>query len=1277
MACKWTINISEDASGKKTLDRNGTKTIESLLYNNIYKTFKSEKKASLLYNKIINIAGDFIQMNGDPYKGIYDEENNPEGYMGSVDVNGEPTIKAALIYYELDRFMREPQNIGEKNPLSKKMAILKTAINSIELQLNSFKKVKGQERMGENLRELKDRLLLELRDKREERGLVRYAQSALDQTKKALELLKELYKNKKDATAIKKTKLTARQLQGLYEYAMSFRNIDDIIIQAEKGYITMEAETLENLKETAKLRDIIEDEYKKISIEFIKDKFAPTNTQAKALFKLNTERKYKEENGIEKGESISEYDKRVKDFVNEATKQAEETGLLLEQAETMLEEQLNSVKGDIDIVQRWMLNAAETDDFILKTVAQEVNSQSDRARLEFQNKAEELHEYWEKLVAYQKEKGVKIKNPLDLYHLILEKQPDGTPTRSYVSQYYSGFYVDMDKHYQISRDLMSEKGESAGRKYWADWKKKYVRVNTEAKKYKTSGGEKAVQKRVQLLAQVVQLDKLIEQLDPESKDYQKKLSDLTDARMKTNQEARKIKTQIDRKLDKLGMRYYIPSASIKSEFLNPQWTELMKLGKEDKNNPIYKFYIKVLETKRISDSRVPESYQLNYKMGGIRKTFWEKAATVKTFTDIWYKVFKPEIKETFSITEEDIELGDVDAKIEEKNKTKEEVVSVNANMEERQFIPLHFRGDPKEQQSYEVMSNLLATYYTATNYHFLNGLLPYIEMLKYHLKERKTTKTRGFKELLARGLTGDPRVSQRGEYSNAYAAFTDYIEQRIYGVQKVDPGWEVGSISFLKGVNAWMTYVGLVTLGGNYLSAKANWNLAQALTWMEGLGSEFYTTKNVAMGEKKYAMDLGNIMNDVGQVRPKSKTNLLGEIFDPLNDFNFRKYNYADNSRWKRLANLSSAHFLNNMAEHNVQNLTMYSILDGTKVMNSKGKYITKAGEETEDINKAMSLDESYTKDNGKLLLNPDVKYIYSPVFGKLKYYVETFSEASRPGDPTPAPIDHRINAQIKLTNAMQQINYDLHGAYSLRNSPPFQRLIIGALALMLRKFLAPSLLRRFGGGAAYLYNKSLSLKGEDKSKYESTKRFRVGTESYTEGMYITSLRTIPNLLKALFADITRMQTDLQRTEWSQLSKTERANIIRTVSELGFGIVMLVFGTIFRGAASDDDDNKYLYYLSFQTNRLYTELFAYVSITEMMRILQSPMATITMVERLKDFIFQLSSDVLWRGGEFEEYQSGKRAGQYKVKKRVMDLVPFWKHGTRHEYLGDIVNYYYK
>ena len=1277
-ACRFRVKVKK-VNGKKRLDPNGTE-VDSILYAKLRNKLP-EQKANLLYRKVAAVKGPFIELNGDPYKGPYDQETNPEGYRGKTDPNGEPLYKDVMKFNKLNSLMNERQNLGKKNILTRGMAALQDSLNAIELQLNAFKRSREKEKLSDELEVVRNKLLEKLRDGDEKMGLLVYAQNALKYTEQTLEKLKELEDAKRDPLAAMSKKLTAQKLQELYEYSKSFANIDQVIKDVESGWITMEIITmpdkttidpLQLLKDSRDVREEIENRYKDLSIEFIIEQFAPNSKESEIVYREEVRNDYIEKNPIKSGESVAKFDKRVKEFVDEQVRNADKDGLLLEQSKSLLEEQLTSVKGDIDFIQRWMINALETNDFILRQTALEVNAQSDKARLDFQEKASQLHVLWEEMVEYQKKQGVDTKDPLKLYDLILE-EIDGKRTRYYTSQYKSTFYDSMREAIKKKQEITDEEGTDAGIKYWTEWVKEnrsyQDAVHTIERKNKAGDS---------ILIEQSVLKTIMQQNWPDKARKFSMESYLQSLAKKANETGdwaryRSVKRKVERELDRRDLRLFIPSKKNKSKYKNPQWTKIQELG-QDRNNPIYKFYRAILTTKRIADSRVPASFQLGYKLGGKRKTFWEKMSSVDSYfswSEMWNKVIKPELKETFSITEEDVELGDVDKIIKEKDdKTME--VSVNAEMEESQYIPLHFRGDPGEDQSFEVMQNILAVYNTSANYHYLNQLLPYLEMIKWHLKKRDHTKTKGFKELIAGRLTGDVRVTKQGENSNAYEALIDFIDQRIYGVTRVDPGIELFGVNFMKVVNAWMTYVGMVVLGGNWLSAKANWNLAQALTWIEGMGGEHYTAKDVAMAEKKYMLDLAHIFDDVGRVRPKSKTNLLDEIFDPLNDFNYGKYNYADNARWKRLASLNSAHFLNNMAEHNVQNLTMYSILNGTKVMANKEEYLTKSGEKTKDRSKAMSLDEAYIKEGAKLVLDSNVKYIDSGALGKLRYDKQTRTNAK--GESY--TVNHRRNTDIKLTNAMQQINYDLHGAYSLRNSPPFQRLIIGALALMLRKFLPPAVQRRFTGGMGLIANIPKYIKGETED-LEDTTRFRTGTNTLFEGQYITTVKALPKLLKSMFIDLTKMQRDLQRTDWSKLSKHERANIKRTIGEFGLAVTMFTLGAVFRGAAEDDDDNVYFYYLSFQANRLYTELAAYVSITEAMRILQSPMASITMIERVKKLIFQLSEDVLWNTGEFEKYESGSRKGNYKITKSVKDVIPFWKHAERHKYLSDIVNYYYK
>ena len=82
---------------------------------------------------------------------------------------------------------------------------------------------------------------------------------------------------------------------------------------------------------------------------------------------------------------------------------------------------------------------------------------------------------------------------------------------------------------------------------------------------------------------------------------------------------------------------------------------------------------------------------------------------------------------------------------------------------------------------------------------------------------------------------------------------------------------------------------------------------------------------------------------------------------------------------------------------------------------------------------------------------------------------------------------------------------------------------------------------------------------------------------------------------------------------------------------------------------------------AFYTRRLYSELRAFTSVTEALRIIRSPAASISLIQNGIEVIDQLYSDIaaVSMGGEFETYQQGKRKGTLKLEKEIKDLVPIW------------------
>ena len=103
----------------------------------------------------------------------------------------------------------------------------------------------------------------------------------------------------------------------------------------------------------------------------------------------------------------------------------------------------------------------------------------------------------------------------------------------------------------------------------------------------------------------------------------------------------------------------------------------------------------------------------------------------------------------------------------------------------------------------------------------------------------------------------------------------------------------------------------------------------------------------------------------------------------------------------------------------------------------------------------------------------------------------------------------------------------------------------------------------------------------------------------------------------------------------------------------------LIAASLLAGIAEDaDDEDKELYYtMAYLFRRHYSELRFYSSPTEGMRILQTPAASLSVIERTTNLMGQVFTDVT--SLEFERYTRGPRKGETKLKRKVSQLSPIF------------------
>jgi hypothetical protein len=688
---------------------------------------------------------------------------------------------------------------------------------------------------------------------------------------------------------------------------------------------------------------------------------------------------------------------------------------------------------------------------------------------------------------------------------------------------------------------------------------------------------------------------------------------------------------------------------------NPQHTKLAELRKA--GSPIAKMYDYLINRIEEDDKALPPWAQLGKSVGNA--TFYGMPAIKKVGMERYAKdgivnTIKEDI--TSLVRREDSTEYGTDLSPEERaatlgaltgdegsipNKTIQRVISIitNEGGEEKFRVPINFRYQMEaKDQSYDLLSIMLMNQFMSLNFANKENIAADLELTGDLLKERDVVQTRstmfqGTRYLADRLLGESPTtvapVVKKGIDSNAYKAYQSMIEDRLYGIAS-RTGATTNQIA-----NRILGYTGNVMLIGNYLSAGANLFYGDFTNWLEAAGAEFFDKGDMSAAHRKYMRELatGAIVGDIGALVPKSKTNLLIEKFNMLGDWRAVANSFVEDSKFKQLFKGSSLHALNNMAEHFIQSILMYAMLNNTKVMNSDGLYLTKTGTTT-DINQAMSLDDAYTIKDGRLVIDPRVAST-------------THSEDIAFGQ----------EAEFLMSRYMRDLNAYMQGQYSHQKRAEIQRYWWGNAIIMLRKWLPRGLKRRWRGASTMgIPTDQLNL---DDRFYSRPLR------TFQEGYYTTTGRFVYELLSQGKA----LKWQMVTTNWSRLTDGEQANIKKAVGELVAAAVLLGVAMALKGLGDDEEDptlKKVYFTMAFFAVRLQKELVTYVNPVEVTNTVKSPTAALIMIDRAMHFVGQLivdSSNIV-TGGSPSIYKTGRRKGDLKIWKDFTDLVPLVKNLDR-------------
>ena len=610
------------------------------------------------------------------------------------------------------------------------------------------------------------------------------------------------------------------------------------------------------------------------------------------------------------------------------------------------------------------------------------------------------------------------------------------------------------------------------------------------------------------------------------------------------------------------------------------------------NDAQKKYYNTIMDIKAQLDSYLPENYTSLINAVKIRKDLLER---VKSSEDVksGAKQIWESIKDEFIRRTDDTDFG-----------SKAAVEDFEGN--KVQILPIYFTklkdGESTNDISTDIVSTMTAYAAMANDYDEMNKVIDVLELGRDLLKERKVEETQGGKslveefEIMGRKVVNN--LTNKGKSTFFFQRLNDFFEMQVYGKYMADEG-TFGKTNIDKGKVA--NFVNRVTslnnLALNVLSGISNIATGKVMMRIESFAGEFFNEKNTIIADRIYGQHLPEYLAEIGNRVKTNKLALWNELFNVMQDYeqDVREVNFDRKTWFSRMFNTSTLFFMNNAGEHWMQTRTSLSLADNYKMKAPNGKIVSLwdafevvyIDKNNKKLGAKLQLKEGYTKADGSAFTQDDI---------------------------------------IKFSRRSAAINQRMHGIYNKADRSAVQRLAIGRMGMMFRKWIKPSLNRRFKS-ATYNYD----------------------LDAWTEGYYNTTGRFMLQLAR----DLKETQFNLA-ARWNELTSTEKANIRRALTEVShFLAVSLIIGLI---EWSDDKDRPWLIRMAeYQARRLYTELGALIPgkpmISEGLKIIKSPAAGINTIEDFLNLIGLMNPmnyEVF--AGEKAVLQSGRYKGESKAYK---------------------------
>ena len=1032
--------------------------------------------------------------------------------------------------------------------------------------------------------------------------------------KEASRIMKERNKFKKEGEAIPINVLTS-----WYYFVSGYEAIDRLqtVLTNEFGFDPKLAPKYsKTVDDVVKIKNHIKGLYELEGINQIVEFLAPHYNMIYVEFMDTQRRKYRKLKKLNKNMNMSE-----EEFVDSAVNENESN--LKERTYNLLRTELKKASSDIHTLTRWIDNLLDSADPVTAAMVKAFVIKDETSRLDNLKIRDEFLSVAREFEKFNQKYSLKPKSLYEMYSFMLEKDDKGEPTGEIISRIKSAMYEELRNQKKLANEVYSTPEEI--RDHMKAWKDMNAPLNSKAF---ATGYWDFVEGllRNETIEGGISVKEYTALQDNEVGKKRRSISEMISDGLLNQAAGEAI-------LNWMATHSWDYREPI-DKWINPQWAELSRILKNP-DDPRTKVYNLIDRYRRESDYKIPFTFRLNNRLPGVVKQSDEMIREGQSPLSVLRKSLANEF--TFKVDD-----------------THRQHNVIADNGEAKYFLPLHFTGritkeveeiDPntgkpavdddgkiitnkvfdKDRQSFDVLGIYYKYATMANSYFHKNQILPEMELTKHFINTRKAGKIPIWQKILTASKINKGEEPPANKYDNQGEPIisktqladqvNDWFMQIVYGQQEEGNAKE-GAIDNAKLVNFLNKYTSLNLIGLNFISGTANVILGETLQRIETFAGEYMKPKNFMKADKVYTTNFMGIVGDIGARKPDNLVSLLLQEFGVLDDYG--KTDFDRFTKAGQLMTTDTLFFTSRAGEHYMQTRFLLGMLDTIDAYDDNG---TRLG----------SMLDMYQVKDGKLSLKEGVNL-------SLSKWSDT----------------DKFNFTYKTRGILSR----LHGEYSDLGKVAIQRMAVGRMAYMFRKFVVPGFRRRWG-----------------KKQYIE----RLG--QFVEGNYITTGKFIGSIGKTVFGkteenkhllfwqrlldNLQHFQFALWSAEWESLTDHEKANVRRVLGEVVFlTTAIIVAGVASKNLSDDDDDEWYWSFISYQALRFRAELlFFSPKLDEAMSILRSPAASMSVIENVIELTSQMFDPL-------ERYERGPFKGKYKWQKQLMDMTPVRRQFYRLQNVGE-------